>query len=58
MEQPLSVRTEFILKKIPIISFDKLKLYCKADEIKPEAFLETCLKFARICCLIVSQVGF
>lgn len=48
MEQPISIRVEFFLKKLFIVGFNKLKKYCGCENIKNESFLEVCLKYARI----------
>jgi hypothetical protein len=49
MKQPLNVRIEFFMKKLHIVNYNKLKEFCKfQEETRPEVFLETLLRYARI----------
>jgi hypothetical protein len=48
MKQPLNVRIEFFMKKLHIVSFHKLKEFCKFQDERTEVFLETVLRYARI----------
>lgn len=49
MSQPLQMRIEVVLKKVPVVTFEQLKKYCNVEKsVKSEEFLEMCLKYARI----------
>jgi len=48
IEQPLHLKLEFFIKKLPVMNFNNLKKISKSENVKDEIFLENCLKFARI----------